>query len=120
VVKKGDTVKASTLVNSLFTLEEFMHMINVSVNSKYGADLEGITHTLMDSVRGSVEYLRLEFKQESEKLPRQIRAMVQWVLGETRGKHDVDAPDVNATSTSANEAATLRPQTNPNFPQPFY
>jgi hypothetical protein len=51
-------------------------MIDVSVTSKYGTDLEGITHTLTNSVRGSVESLRLEFKQESEKLPWQIRAMV--------------------------------------------
>jgi hypothetical protein len=56
-------VKASTPVKSLFTLEELMHMIDVSVNSKYGADLEGITCTLTDSVKGSVESLRLEFKQ---------------------------------------------------------
>jgi hypothetical protein len=41
-----------------------------------GADLEGITHTIMDSVRGSLELLRLEFKQESEGLPRQVRAIV--------------------------------------------
>jgi hypothetical protein len=36
VVKKGDTVKVSTLANSSFTLEELIHLINVSVNSKYG------------------------------------------------------------------------------------
>jgi hypothetical protein len=77
VVKNGDTVKASTSVNSSFTLEESVHMIDVSFNMKYGTDLEGITRMLMDSVRGLVESLRLEFKQESEKLPRQIRAMVQ-------------------------------------------
>jgi hypothetical protein len=63
-------VKASTPVKSLFTLEELMHMIDVSVNSKYGADLEGITCTLTDSVKGSVESLRLEFKQESKKMLR--------------------------------------------------
>jgi hypothetical protein len=67
VVKKGDIVKASVLVNSPFTLEELVHLIDVSVNNKYGTDLEGITRTLTDSVKGSVESLRLEFKQESEK-----------------------------------------------------
>jgi hypothetical protein len=70
VVKKGDIVKASTPVNFPFTLEELVHMIDVSVISKYGTDLEGIMRTLTDSVRGSVESLRLEFKHESEKLPR--------------------------------------------------
>jgi hypothetical protein len=67
VLKKGNTVKASAPVNSPFTLEELVHMIGISVSSKYGADLEVITRTLTDSVRGSVESLRLEFKQESEK-----------------------------------------------------
>jgi hypothetical protein len=52
VVKKGDTVKASTPVNSQFTIEELVHMIDVFVNSKYGAHLEGITRTLTDSVKG--------------------------------------------------------------------
>jgi hypothetical protein len=66
VVKKGDTARASMPVSSSFTLEELVHMINVSVSSKYVADLEGITRTLTDSVQGSVESLRLEFKQESE------------------------------------------------------
>jgi hypothetical protein len=70
VIKKGDTVKASTPVNYSFTLEELLHMIDVSVNSKYGVDLEGITHTHTDSVKGSMESLRLDFKQESKKMPR--------------------------------------------------
>jgi hypothetical protein len=98
VIKKGDTVKASTPLNSPFTLEELMHMIDVSVNSKYGADLEGITCTLKNSVKGSVLSLRLEFKQESEKMSLQIRAMVQQVLGESREKRTTDGPDVNAAA----------------------
>jgi hypothetical protein len=51
VIKKGDTVKASTLVNSPFTLEELIHMIDISVTSKYGSDLEAITRTLIDCVK---------------------------------------------------------------------
>jgi hypothetical protein len=92
VVKKDDTVKAYVPVNSPFNLEELVHMINVSVNSKYGADLEGITHTLTDSVHGSVESLRLEFKPEN--LPRQVRAMVQQVLGEAREKREAESPGI--------------------------
>jgi hypothetical protein len=92
VVKKGDTAKASTSVNSPF--------------SKYGADMEGITPALTDSVHGSVESLKLEFKQESEKMPRQVRAIVQQVLDESRDKREmgststgniVHGPDVMAT-----------------------
>jgi hypothetical protein len=44
VIKKDDTTKASVPVISPFTLEEHVHMIDVSVKSRYGADLEGITH----------------------------------------------------------------------------
>jgi hypothetical protein len=98
VIKKGDMVKASTPLNSPFTLEELVHIIDVSVNSKYGANLEGITCTLKNSVKGSVLSLRLEFKQESEKMSLQIRAMVQQVLGESREKRTTDGPDVNAAA----------------------
>jgi hypothetical protein len=63
VVRKGNTTRA---VSSSFTLEELVHMIDVSVSSKYGADLESITCTLTDRVRGLVESLRLEFMQESK------------------------------------------------------
>jgi hypothetical protein len=77
VIKKVDTTKASIPVNSPFTLEELVHMIDASVNSKYGADLEGIMHTIMDSMRGAVESHRHKFKQERDNLPRQVRATVQ-------------------------------------------
>jgi hypothetical protein len=49
-VKKGDTARASLPVSSPFTLEELVHMIDVSVSSKNGVDLESIMHTLTDSV----------------------------------------------------------------------
>jgi hypothetical protein len=55
-IKKGDTAKARP-INSPFTLEELVHMIDVSVNRKYGVDLEGITHTLMDSLQGVIGIL---------------------------------------------------------------
>jgi hypothetical protein len=57
IIKKSDTTKASVLVNSPFTLEELVHMIDVSVNNKYGADLEGITRTITDSMRGRLNLL---------------------------------------------------------------
>jgi hypothetical protein len=103
VVKKGDTMKASTLANSSFTLEELVHLINVSVNSKYGADLEGITWALIDG---------LEFKQESEKLPKQIRAMVQQVFGESKGKRDVEVADTSKMNMYTNNTMTHGPPGN--------
>jgi hypothetical protein len=69
---------------------------------------------VLHSVRGSVESLRPEFKQEWEKLPRQIRTMVQQVLGEYREKHHTEGPDVNAMAMGASSAATPGPQFNPN------
>jgi hypothetical protein len=124
-------MKVLVPVNSPFTLEELVHSIDVSVNSKYGADLEGITRTIMDSVRGPLESLRLEFKRESECLPRQVRAVVQQVLGEAREKHDSEAVDVAAGAGVSTEMAfcspgsTSRPTnlggtSNTNFEQPYY
>jgi hypothetical protein len=109
IVKKGDTTKASIPVNSPFTLGELVHMINVSVNSKYGADLEGITHTIMDKVRDSLELVRLESKRESKGLPRQIRAVVQQVLGEARDKHDTEAVDISTGVSSSAETPFCLP-----------
>jgi hypothetical protein len=132
LIKKGDTVKASALVNSPFTQEGVVHLVNVSVNSKYRADLHGVTHTLMDSVKGSVESLRLEFKRESEKMLWQIRSMVQQVLGESRGKCHTEGPNANTAAVGASSTTTLETHHNPgrvfnqggntslNFQQPYY
>jgi hypothetical protein len=62
MVKKGDTTKASVPINSPFTLEELVHMIDVSINSKYGADLEGIMRTLTDGLCSSLESFKLDYK----------------------------------------------------------
>jgi hypothetical protein len=53
VVKKGDTARASKTVNAPFSLEDLVEMIDVSVGSKYGVDLEGMMRTLMDSLHAS-------------------------------------------------------------------
>jgi hypothetical protein len=93
VVKKGDTAKASTSVNSPF--------------SKYGVDMEGITPALTDSVHGSVESLKLEFKQESEKMPRQVRAIVQQVLDESRDKREMGSTSTGNIVHGPDAMATL-------------
>jgi hypothetical protein len=58
--------------------------------------------------------------------------MVQQVLGESRGKHDTEGPDVNTAAMGIGPTATPGPQPNPgragnlggnttpNFPQSFY
>jgi hypothetical protein len=97
MVKKGDTTKASVPINSPFTLEELVHMIDVSINSKYGADLEGIMRTLTDGLCSSLESFKLDYKQDvGNNLRRQVRSMVQQVLEESRGKCDTDTiPTIN-------------------------
>jgi hypothetical protein len=105
VVKKGDTAMVSSPVNSPFTLEELVDMIHVSVSSKYRADLEVIAQTSTDSMRGSIESLRLEFKQDSENLPGQVRAMVQQVLGEVRDKREFESP--GASTAAPNLGMTI-------------
>jgi hypothetical protein len=120
----GRFQQVSVPVNSPFTLEELIHMIHVTVNNKYGADLEGIT-------QGSLQSLRLEFKWESKGLPRQVRAIVQQVLGEAREKRDAEAVDVgtgvgaNTETTFCSSGSTSRPvnlggTSITNFQQPYY
>jgi hypothetical protein len=87
-------------------LEDLIHMIDVSVNSKYGADLERLTRMLMDSLRGSFEFFRLECKQDTENLPRQVRAMVQQVLGEVREKREIESPGASATAHNLDKVVT--------------
>jgi hypothetical protein len=101
-MNKGDTTTASVPVNSPFTLEELVDMIDVSVNRKCSADLEGITCTLTDGLHNSLESFKLDCKQDVDNnLHRQVRSMVQQILREGRGKRDTDmtpimTPDLGA------------------------
>jgi hypothetical protein len=128
VLRKGDTTKTSGSVNSPFTMEELVDMINVSVSSKYGADLQGMTCTLMDSLHGSVESFKAECKQDSENaLSRQVRATIQPVLGEVRDTHDTDVASASMTAPGRSLPLVQRlphPSVgrvaNLNLPQPYY
>jgi hypothetical protein len=57
VVQKADTAKASTLkVNSAsLTPEELVHLVDVSVASKYGTDLAQLTQALGEDVRSTLD-----------------------------------------------------------------
>jgi hypothetical protein len=77
-----------------------------------------------------LESFKLECRRDTEDLPKQIRAMVQQVMGEARGKCENEAGGANATipstpathGTSASMARTGNQGgiANPNFQQPFY
>jgi hypothetical protein len=60
-----------------------------------------------------MESLRLEFKQESERLPRQIRAMAQQVLGETKGKRDAEVIEISGAHTGPGATTSAGTQVNP-------
>jgi hypothetical protein len=132
-VKKGDTMRVLKTVNTPFTLEDLIQMIDVSVSSKYGVDLKGITQMLVDSLQGSFELFKLESKRESkEGLSRWVRAVVQQVLREAKGKSEVDimGAGLATSSTGTTTAQTLHQATmgvggqgcvtNPNLRQPYY
>jgi hypothetical protein len=111
-------------------------MIDVSINSKYGADLEGITRMLTDSLCSSLETFKLEYKQDFDNsLHRQMRATVQQILGEGMGKRSVDAsptsratPGAGGVAMQGSPPATARTRgawwgggvANPNLQQPYY
>jgi hypothetical protein len=133
VVKKGDTDKASIPINSSFTLEEHVHMIDVSVNIKYEANMEGMMHMLTDSIHGSLESFKLDYKQDIyNNLHRQVRSMVQQVLGEGRAKRDTDTTpmgnislEIDGAASQGSPSTTIRTGgvgavVNPNFQQPYY
>jgi hypothetical protein len=79
---------------------------NFQVNSKYGADLEGITRTLIDSLRSSLKSFKLEYKQDADNnLHRQMRATFQQVLGESMGKRDADMSPIGGATSGASGVA---------------
>jgi HPt (histidine-containing phosphotransfer) domain-containing protein len=80
VVKKSGTTAASgTKVNSHLSLEDLVHMVDVSIASKYGADLTQFTCVVAEDMR----HMLNTFKQDlNSSLPRQVRALVQQINGE--------------------------------------
>jgi hypothetical protein len=89
VVQKADTSKAaSSKVNSSFpTPEELVHLVDVSITSKYGADLAQLTRVLAEDVCSTID----SFKHDLyDNLPRQIRSVLKDVVGESQGKQPID------------------------------
>jgi hypothetical protein len=78
-VQKADIVKVSSpKVNpATLTLEELVHLVDVSVVSKYGADLAQLTRVSAEDMQGTIEL----FKHDLDSLPMQIRSAVQDVVG---------------------------------------
>jgi hypothetical protein len=83
-VKKLDTATTFGIkVDSPLSPKDLIHMIDVFVASKYGADLTQFTCVVAEDMRNTLD----EIKQDiSSNLPRQVRALVQQINGEAQGK----------------------------------
>jgi hypothetical protein len=70
-VQKADTVKASSSkVNfASLTLEDLVHLVDVSVASKYGTDLAQFTRAMGEDVHITLDSFRRDL---DDSLPRQI------------------------------------------------
>jgi hypothetical protein len=70
-------------VNSSLSPEDLVQLVDVSVASKYSADLTQFTRVVAEDMRNALE----TFKQDlNGSLPRQVRAVVQQIHGESQGK----------------------------------
>jgi hypothetical protein len=85
VVKKADTTAASwAKVNASLNPKDLVHMVDVSVTGKYRADLTQFTCIVAEDMKSMLD----AFKQDlNGSLPRQVRAIVQQLSGESQGKH---------------------------------
>jgi hypothetical protein len=85
VVQKANIAKASSSKVNPSTLspEDIVHLVGVSVSSKYGMDLVQLTQ----DVRSTLD----SFKHDlDDSLPRQVKSVVKEVLGNTQGKQMAD------------------------------
>jgi hypothetical protein len=125
VVKKLDMMAtSSTKVNSHLNQEYLGHMVDVSVASKYGADLTQFTQVMAKDMRNTFDTLKQDLNAS---LPRQVRALVQQIKSEAQGKRveAIVAVTIHSTVPNPNHG-TLANVSQPNlggnlnFQQPFY
>jgi RNase P protein component len=126
VVRKAYTAPASGVkVNASLSPEDLVHMVEVSVASKYGADLIQFTRVVAEDMRSMLD----PFKQDlSGSLPRQVRAIVQQLSGESHEKRTeefVATPNQGSTSKPSNRGVLANVSqgntgANLNLQQPYY
>jgi hypothetical protein len=90
VMQKADmTTASSSKVNpSSLTLEDLVHLVDVSVASKYDADLAQLTGVLAKVVCNTLDLFKHDL---DDSLPRKVRFVLKEVIGNTWGKKMVDA-----------------------------
>jgi hypothetical protein len=97
IIKKEDTTAAGTKVDLPLSPEDLIQLVDVSVASKYGADLTQLTWVITKDMRDTLDM----FKQDLHNaLPRQVRAIVQQIGREAQGKHVEGSPTTPSPSTT--------------------
>jgi hypothetical protein len=74
---------ASAKVNAQLSPDDLIHMVDISVASKYGADLTQFTHVVAEDIRNTLDTFKADL---SSSFPRQVRSIVQQIGGEAQGK----------------------------------
>jgi len=96
--------------------EEIGHLIDALVASKYGTQIENLTHTLNDSLFGKFDEFKLQFNQDIvNSLPRQVRSAVLQARDQNLEKQPVPFENTNsaelpnAAFTVNASASTVQP-----------
>jgi hypothetical protein len=77
---------ATPMVTPNLAPEELVKFMDVAVASKYGNDLTNFNHTITEQVHSTLDTFKTDLQNT---LPRQIRSVVQQVLGESQDKQSV-------------------------------
>jgi hypothetical protein len=101
VVKKANTATASgAKVSTSLGLEDLVHMVDVSVASKYGVDLTQFTRLVVVDMKSMLDAFKQDFNSN---LPTQVRAMVQQINGESQGKRTDGFPVALNQGSASNQ-----------------
>jgi hypothetical protein len=127
IVKKADpTAASSTKVNSSsLSPEDLIQLVDVSVTSKYDADLTQFMRVVAEDMRNTLDTFKTDLINS---LTRQVRSVVQQIQGEAQGKHPEGSPSTphpGGRACQGNQGILSNmgqpnPGANLNLQQPFY
>jgi hypothetical protein len=83
------TMTMMPMVTSNLTLKELVKLVDVSVASRYDADLTQFTCIIADDMRNTLESFKTDMHNT---LPRQVRSVVHQIQGEAQNKQPVGLP----------------------------
>jgi hypothetical protein len=126
VIKKADTAATTDAkVSAQLSPEDLVHMVDVSVASKYGVDLTQFIRVIVEDLRSMLDTFKTDLNIS---LPRLVRSIVQQIGGETQGKcvDEVTATPSSAAASHPENASTMinfnqgGSASGLNFPRPYY